>query len=165
MIGIGSVIGYNKIFYQKNHVLYKLTYYTSDGVGSKSNINIYNDRVKLITISSCNDTECDDANAKKETFNYTEENMNKLKNFIKDNFSENNDIVLNKNELNEYQNGVIRGLLLGEHYFEVNVEEYKYKIEYSKNDNLTYIIYFKDDKSILVKKWFLHKSCGNLNKL
>lgn len=152
VIGIGSVIGYNKIFYQKNHVLYKLTYYTSDGVGSKNNINIYNDRVKLITISSCNDTECDDANAKKETFNYTEENMNKLKNFIKDNFSGNNDIVLNKNELDEYQNGVIRGLLLGEHSFEVNVEEYKYKIEYSKNDNLTYIIYFKDDKSILVKK-------------
>ena len=51
-----------------------------------------------------------------------------------------------------YQKDVIYSLEGGESNFEINVEEYKYKIEYHENDNLDYFIYFKDDNSILVKK-------------
>ena len=51
-----------------------------------------------------------------------------------------------------YQKDVIYSLEGGESNFEINVEEYKYKIEYHENDNLDYFIYFKNDNSILVKK-------------
>jgi hypothetical protein len=42
--------------------------------------------------------------------------------------------------------------LLGEYFFEISVEEYKYRASYLGDDNQSYSIFFKEDGSIIVKK-------------
>ena len=148
-MGIIILIPSPKFSQTKAEPLYTLTYYDDYIPGSKSDIQIYNDKVEITTTKFCSAVNC---NPKTETeiFKYSKENIEKLITFINNNFS--NKIKINANELTKRQEEVITGLLLGEYFFETNIEEYKYKIEYSKNDNLSYDIYFKEDNSILVKK-------------
>ena len=147
---IGGFIPYIKYSKTENVILHTLIYDDMGEPGSKSEIKIYNDKVEITTTHFCSAIDCS-SKTEKEIFNYSKENIEKLKTFINNNFS-NNYIELNDNELTDRQKEVIQGILLGEYFFETNVEEYKYKIEYSKNDSLTYDIYFKNDNSILVKK-------------
>ena len=147
---IGGFIPYIKYSKTENVILHTLIYDDMGEPGSKSEIKIYNDKVEITTTHFCSAIDCS-STTEKEIFNYSKENIEKLKTFINNNFS-NNYIELNDNELTDRQKEVIQGILLGEYFFETNVEEYKYKIEYSKNDSLTYDIYFKNDNSILVKK-------------
>ncbi len=141
---------YNKKVSEKDAVVYKLIYYDNYEPGSKHEININDDNIEIITTNYCSVLNCK-PKTNKETFKYSKENMDKLKIFFTNNFS-NNNIEFNGNDLTNRQKEVIEGLLLGEYFFEVNVEEYKYKMEYKKNEELSYVIYFKDDKSVLVKK-------------
>lgn len=46
----------------------------------------------------------------------------------------------------------MRALILGEYYFEPAVEEYEYKLIYSKTNSEEYNFYFKDNNSIIAKK-------------
>lgn len=46
----------------------------------------------------------------------------------------------------------MRSLILGEYYFETAVEEYEYKLIYSKTNSEEYNFYFKDNNSIIAKK-------------
>lgn len=133
------------------NVFYNITYSDDLTPGSKYEISVQDNGVEITKTSFCSAVNCS-PKTEKEIFNYSKENIEKLKTFINNNFSNNYYIKLNDNELTERQKEVIQGLLLGEYFFETNVEEYKYKIEYSKNDSLTYDIYFKNDNSILVKK-------------
>lgn len=153
-IGIGiilsTIFNFNTPQLSTN-VFYNITYYDDLIPGSKYEISVQDNGVEITKTSFCSAVNCS-PKTEKEIFNYSKENIEKLKTFINNNFSNNYYIELNDNELTERQKEVIQGLLLGEYFFETNVEEYKYKIEYSKNDSLTYDIYFKNDKSILVKK-------------
>ena len=126
-----------------------ITYY-GPVTGLSYDICILDNIVEISTTSPCSTVNCI-SEKEKETFNFSKENIDKLKNFFNDIFS-NEYRVLYYNELTDRQNEVIQGLLRGEYSFEVNIEEYKYKIEYLKNDSLIYDIYFKNDNSILVKK-------------
>ena len=72
-------------------------------------------------------------------------------------------IELHPNELTDKQKEVIQGLLLGENFFEISVEEYKYKIQYSESDNLSYYIYIKNDNSIIVKKVKINDNYDSTN--
>ncbi len=152
-IGIGIILSTIFNFNTKplsTNVFYNITYYDELIPGSKYEISIQDNGVEITKTSFCSAVDCS-PKTEKEMFNYSKENLEKLKTFINNNFS-NNYIELNANELTDRQKEVIQGILLGEYFFETNVEEYKYKIEYSKNDSLTYDIYFKNDNSILVKK-------------
>ena len=152
-IGIGIILSTIFNFNTKplsTNVFYNITYYNELIPGSKYEISIQDNGVEITKTSFCSAVDCS-PKTEKEMFNYSKENLEKLKTFINNNFS-NNYIELNDNELTDRQKEVIQGILLGEYFFETNVEEYKYKIEYSKNDSLTYDIYFKNDNSILVKK-------------
>ena len=126
-----------------------ITYY-GPVTGYSYDICILDNIVEISTTSPCSTVNCI-SEKEKETFNFSKENIDKLKNFFNDIFS-NEYRVLYYNELTDRQNEVIQGLLRGEYSFEANIEEYKYKIEYLKNDSLIYDIYFKNDNSILVKK-------------
>lgn len=153
-IGIGIIIStifnFNTTPLSTN-VFYNITYYDELIPGSKYEISVQDNGVEITKTSFCSAVDCS-PKTEKEMFNYSKENIEKLKTFINNNFSNNYYIELNDTELTERQKEVIQGLLFGEYFFETNVEEYKYKIEYSKNGNLTYDIYFKNDNSILVKK-------------
>ena len=153
-IGIGiillTIFNFNTPQLSTN-VFYNITYYDDLTPGYKYEISVQDNGVEITKTSFCSTVNCS-PKTEKEIFNYSKENIEKLKIFINNNFSNNYYIELNDNELTERQKEVIKGLLLGEYFFETNVEEYKYKIEYSKNDSLTYDIYFKNDNSILVKK-------------
>ena len=153
-IGIGTIlftILNLKAKQLSTSVLYNITYYDELIPGSKYEISVQDNGVEITKTSFCSAVDCNHT-IEKETFNYSKENIEKLKSFINNNFSNNYNIELNDISLTERQREVIQGLLLGEYFFEANVEEYKYKIEYSKSDDLSYNIYFKNDKSILVKK-------------
>ena len=152
-IGIGIILSTIFNFNTRplsTNVFYNITYYDDSIPGAKYEISIQDNGVEIITTHFCSAVNCN-PKTETETFNYSKENLEKLKTFINNNFSQNY-IELNENELTERQKEVIQGLLLGEYFFETSVEDYKYKIEYSKNDNLSYDIYFKNDNSILVKK-------------
>lgn len=139
---------------EKDNINYTLTYFDDGIPGSKSEINIYDDKVEIIKTGFCSAVEClegeKEPKPQKEEFNYSEENMAKLVKFISANFANNTEI--HDKDLSEHQKEVITGLLISENFFEVNVEDYKYKMEYSQTDSLTYDVYFKEDGSILVKK-------------
>ena len=153
LMGIGIIL--STIFSFKTptsiDILYEIIYYDELTPGSRYDISIQdNNKVEITTTHFCSAINCEPT-TEKETFNYSKDNLEKLKTFINNNFS-NNYVEVHDSELTDRQKEVMQGLLLGEYFFEANVEEYKYKIEYSKNDSLTYDIYFKNDNSILVKK-------------
>ena len=132
-------------------ILYEIIYYDESIPGSKYDISVQkNNKVEITTTHFCSAIDCEPT-TEKEIFNYSKDNFEKLKIFINNNFS-NNYVEVHDNKLTDRQKEVIHALLQGEYFFEKNVEEYKYKIEYSKNDSLSYDIYFKNDNSILVKK-------------
>lgn len=132
-------------------ILYEIIYYDESIPGSKYDISVQkNNKVEITTTHFCSAIDCKPT-TEKEIFNYSKDNLEKLKIFINNNFS-NNYVEVHDNKLTDRQKEVIHALLQGEYFFEKNVEEYKYKIEYSKNDSLSYDIYFKNDNSILVKK-------------
>ena len=141
----------NKEPKQNNNTIY-ITYYDDMIPGSKSDIKIYGNRLEIITTQFCSLAKCDELESEKETFNYSNENIDKLRKFINDNFSMTDNIEIHESTLSERQKEVIQGILLGECFFEINIEDYKYKIEYAKNDSVAYKVYFKKDNSILVKK-------------
>ncbi len=149
-IGIGIIL--STIFNSNSIVIpYEIIYYDELVPGSKYDISIQdNNKVEITTTHFCSAINCKPT-TEKETFNYSKENFEKLKTFINNNFS-NNSMEVYDSKLTDKQKEVMQGIILGEYFFETNVEEYKYKIEYSKNDDLTYDIYFKKDNSILVKK-------------
>lgn len=155
-IGIGIILlttfNFNTT---SSDISYELTYYDEGIPGSKYEISVQDNGVDIKKISFCSAVNCN-PKTEKTIFNYSKDNIEKLKIFINNNFSNNYYIELNDNELTDRQKEVIQGLLLGEYFFETNVEEYKYKIEYSKNDSLIYDIYFKNDNSILVKKLIIN---------
>lgn len=148
------------VLYCKNSN-YKITYYDNGMPGSTSEIKISNSEVEIITTNFCGTLDCygESPKTEKKVYKYSKENMIKLKKFFRNNFLiykilglKNKNIELNEDYLNEYQSRVMQGLVLGESFFEVSIEKFRYKIEYSKTDSLNYIIYFKDNKTILVKK-------------
>lgn len=132
-------------------ILYEIIYYDESIPGSKYDISVQkNNKIEITTKHFCSAIDCEPT-TEKEIFNYSKDNLEKLKIFINNNFS-NNYVEVHESKLTDRQKEVIHALLQGEYFFEKNVEEYKYKIEYSKNDSLSYDIYFKNDNSILVKK-------------
>ena len=148
LLFVGSCIF---IYYMcKNDTLYNLTYYDDGEPGSKYEISIYNDKIGIVETHFCSAVDCE-SNTEKYEYKYSKENMEKLIKFVKGlNIKLLGDIE--EKDLNDYQNDVIRGITLGENFFEIAVEEYNYKIEYSETKNLSYNIHFKNDGSIVVKK-------------
>lgn len=153
LIGVGLVLFFplnlkNKIV---GTTLYKIVYYDDGVPGSKYDISIFdNNKIEIVQTSYCSALDCDSTTTT-ENFKYSKSNFENLKTFINNNFSK-EQIELHPNELNDKQKEVIQGLLLGENFFEISVEEYKYKILYEESDNLSYYIYIKNDNSIIVKK-------------
>ena len=135
----------------KINTYFEIIYYDDFIPGSKYDISIQDNNMVEITITHfCSALNCKPTTERR-TFNYSNNNFEKLQKFVNNNFSSNYFEIYNS-KLTDRQKEVMQGLLLGEYFFETNVEEYKYKIEYSKNDCLTYVIYFKNDNSILVKE-------------
>ena len=137
---------------QKNNIIYQLTYYMDNfDPGSKYDITVYDDKVEISETAFCSfAVDCEETKYEKEILNYSKENINKLQEFIKKNLNTNNNI--NACYLNEYQNNVLRVLRKGEYFFETAVEEYEYKLIYSKTNSEEYNFYFKNDNSIIAKK-------------
>lgn len=153
IIGVGIAIFFPFNFKNKTSgtTLYKIVYYDDGIPGSKYDISIFdNNKIEIVETSYCSALDCDSTTTK-EDFNYSKSNFEKLKTFIDNNFSK-EQIELHPNELTDKQKEVMQSLLLGEYFFEISVEEYKYKIQYSESDNLSYYIYIKNDDSIIVKK-------------
>ena len=141
---------------EDKNIIYEIYYYDGAIPGTNRDIKIYKDKVKIDITHQCSAVDCK-PRTEKITQNFSKENINKLKKFVKTNFStklNGNKVTINNigRQLNWYQSGVIYSLESGESSFELSVEEYKYKIEYTESENTYYIIYFKDNKSILVKK-------------
>lgn len=157
ILTIVGVIYFNKMndINDEKNIIYEISFFDGGEPGTNRDIKIYKDKVKINITHGCSYVDCK-STTEKITKNFSKENIDKLKNFIETNFSTklngNKVVIYGTKQLNLYQKDVIYSLEGGESNFEINVEEYKYKIEYHENDNLDYFIYFKDDNSILVKK-------------
>lgn len=153
IIGVGIAVFFPFNFKNKTSgtTLYKIVYYDDGIPGSKYDISIFdNNKIEIVETSYCSALDCDSTTTT-EKFSYSKSNFEHLKAFINDNFS-NNQIELHPNELTDKQKEVMQSLLLGENYFEISVEEYKYEIQFLESENLSYNVYIKNDDSIIVKK-------------
>lgn len=157
ILTIVGVIYFNKMNYinDEKNIIYEISFFDGGEPGTNRDIKIYKDKVKINITHACSAVNCK-SKTEKRTQKFSKESIDKLKKFVETNFSTklngNKVVIYGTKQLNLYQKDVIYSLEGGESNFEINVEEYKYKIEYHENDNLDYFIYFKDDKSILVKK-------------
>lgn len=143
-----------------NNIIYEINYFDGAIPGKSRDIKIYDDKVKADITYACSAVHCK-PRTEKITQNFSKENIDKLKKFVENNFStklDGNKVSIDGminngvEQLTWYQVDVIYSLERGETNFEEYVEEYKYKIKYTESENVYYVIYFKDDKSILVKK-------------
>lgn len=157
ILAIVGVIYFNKMndINDEKNIIYEISFFDGGEPGTNRDIKIYKDKVKINITHACSAVNCK-SKTEKRTQNFSKESIDKLKKFVETNFSTklngNKVVIYGTKQLNLYQKDVIYSLEGGESNFEINVEEYKYKIEYHENDNLDYFIYFKDDNSILVKK-------------
>lgn len=157
ILTIVGVIYFNKMndINDEKNIIYEISFFDDGEPGTNRDIKIYKDKVKINITHACSAVNCK-SKTEKRTQKFSKESIDKLKKFVETNFSTklngNKVVIYGTKQLNLYQKDVIYSLEGGESNFEINVEEYKYKIEYHENDNLDYFIYFKDDNSILVKK-------------
>lgn len=157
ILTIVGVIYFNKmkVINDEKNIIYEISFFDGGEPGTNRDIKIYNDKVKINITHGCSYVDCK-SKTEKRTQKFSKESIDKLKKFVETNFSTklngNKVVIYGTKQLNLYQKDVIYSLEGGESNFEINVEEYKYKMEYHENDNLDYFIYFKDDNSILVKK-------------
>ena len=146
----------NQVENNEENYIYKITYY-DDGIRViKNDIKVFDDRIEIDTINICGVAECDnfDPNPRFKVLNYSKENLEKFKNYIANELKiqEGSSKAFHEDFFSERNLEVISSLFLDEKKFELYIEEYKYRIEYTINANLNYMIYFKDDNQILVKK-------------
>ena len=124
VIVLSGIFVYIKCF----KTLYTLTYNNGGIPGITYVIKVYkyNDNVKVITTYGCSAVDCSPTieRTEKKTFNYSKDNIEKLKEFIDSNFSDKDIYVDDYWDVTEKQRDVIYGLIRGEHYFEVSIEEY-----------------------------------------
>ena len=139
-----------------NNKNYMITYYADGIPGSKYDIEVAGNKVKIATTSYCSAVDCDSF-LKTETYTYSNENIQKLEKFLKKNFT-GKKIIVHEDMLSERQREVMAGLVINEYFFELAVEDYQYKIEYAQAEDVVYLIYFKDNNSILVKKGTINKN-------
>ncbi len=137
-----------------NRIIYNFVYYDDGEPGSKKEVNVKKDTVEVITTNFCSAIDCKEREPQKKEYKYSDENIEKVKKFLSENFNFTDDVTLelHESELEEKEREIMIGLLLGQYFFETAVEEYKYQLDYSKSESLNYVVYFKEDKSILVKK-------------
>lgn len=139
-------------FLDDDKLEYEIVYYDDSIPGSKYAIEIYNEKVFMTKTNFCSAVDCKKTTQERVDLKYSRENVLKLKRFIDNNFEGKKELELYDGELNSYQKDVLGGVTLSEYFFELAVEEYKYRVEYTRTSNISYDIYYKDNGEILVKK-------------
>ncbi|MDE6284919.1 MAG: hypothetical protein K2M17_04165, partial [Bacilli bacterium] len=78
--------------------------------------------------------------------------MEKVLNFLKENFEiDGKKLEVSDENLSDFQKNIMNTITFGQYFFELGIEDYQYKLEYT-DPMFSYDIYFKEDGSILVKK-------------
>ena len=162
MFIVSCVIGFQVARIKKNtkeekprveKISYQLTYYDDSIPGSKYEIKIEGNKLEIKETHFCSTIDCEPTEENNE-FTYSEENIHKLQNFLKSLEKSNMDFNnINESMLNDYQKNVFFGIVTSEEFFELYVEEYQYKMEFSKSMTSGYDVYFKEDGSIVVKEY------------
>ena len=142
-----------------NPSLYHFTVYDRYIPGSKNDITVYEDSVKVITTHFCSTINCIPDVDKPKILTYSKDNMAKLRDYIDKSSlfkDSNNQTEIDLDQLNSRDESIIQSIYLGQYFFELAVEDYQYRIEYQKTDDTSYDIYLKADKSIIVKKSYVN---------
>lgn len=147
------VIGFKvlKDYNNKSKLLYTVVYYDDNIPGSKYDIDIYNNKIMLGKTDFCSAVDCEETVEEKKDLKYSSENVNKFIRFIETHYNKTK-IEVHKKEMSDKEQEVFTGFILSESFFELAIEDYSYKVEYTESDELFYTIYLKDNGSILVYK-------------
>lgn len=130
---------------------FELIYDDEGEPGHKYNITIHNETINIKKTSFCSIPNCKETTSE-ENFIYSNKNMIKLSDFIKNNFQSNKKIIeINSNSLTPYQLKIINSIILGEKYFELDIEPYEYLLIFDESETRTYYTYFKKNNNIIVK--------------
>lgn len=129
---------------------YHFKYYDNYIPGSTYEIFVYNNKVEIEETAGCSIPDCEPA-IEKHKYQYSKDNINKLYKFL-DSISYEDGMEINRNSADEKTNEIITALLLDEKYFELAAEENDYKYELYYSDEVSYVLYLKNDNSVLVKK-------------
>ncbi len=137
---------------KEDPVSYAFTYSDDYAPGSQYEVKVEDTSVYVKTTRFCSAKDCEPT-IEEEKYTYSKENLQKLKDFIKELAAVNPNLnALNASSLSENQVDIIESIPLGEFFFELAVEKYEYRIEYDGSNTVSYNIYFKEDGTILVKK-------------
>lgn len=157
LVIISVVVGFDickSIDKRKNSAIYELVYHDNGIPGSSYNVFVYNDKVEMSKTTFCSALDCEPTESNVENLNFSQENINKLINFIEEHlyiekYGKGEYDYIN---FNDYERDVIVGLTLDECFFELAYETYEYRLIYSYSDDIEYSFYFKDDNRIIAKK-------------
>ncbi len=161
LVGIGVVVlllGIVLVLFlfwpkEKKEILYHLEYQNDYVPGAKYEISIYsNNDIKITKTSFCSKVDCEPEEPVVFDYHFHDKNMKLLKQFIEKHFPNQETINIPFESLNAYEKDVISSLEDGELAFEISVEEYEYQVIYEESPTTTYVVYLKEDDSILVKK-------------
>lgn len=144
---------YNK----KSKLLYNIVYHDDAVPGSMHDIDVYNDKIVIQSTSYCSAKDCEAKVGDKEDLKYKQENVDKFIKFIETHYNKTK-IKLSESELSDREIEVFSGLFIHENLFEIAIEDYEYRLEYSDSQDLGYMIYLKENKDILVFKCSINEN-------
>lgn len=130
---------------------YSFIYYNDDEPSIKAEIKTNKSEVNFNYTYSCDEKDCEPTTGEK-TVKFSNNNMNKLKSYLKNSSFYKEGTEIHSKNLSEKDRKVMNSISINEYYFEVEVEDYKYKHEYYYSLDTTLDLYLKEDDSVLVKK-------------
>ncbi len=140
-----------KTYNNKSKLLYNIEYYDDSIPGKKYDIDVYNNKIMLGETHFCSAVDCESTIKEKKDLKYSTDNVSKFIRFIETHYNKIK-IELHEDQMNDREKEIFLGLTLGEKIFEVAIEDYAYKVEFTEDDNLGYMIYLKENDDILVYK-------------
>lgn len=145
-----------KTYNNKSKLLYSIVYYDDGVPGAKYDIDVYNDKIMLGSTHYCSALDCEATVDEKKDIKYSKENVNKFIRFVETHYDKVK-IELHEKDLSEREKEIITGLRISELFFEIAIEDYAYKVEYSETEELGYTIYLKENNDILVFKYTINE--------
>lgn len=153
---MGTFLGASGYFLQ--HKLNKaedlLYAFRFQDIGIIYEVNVYNNIIKVKASNECSLDSCEENEYSKQ---YKEEDQAKLINFLENNFEFKNDQIadINYDTLNNYQQEVLATFSTyqsDELYFQYAIEDYQYKMEIELGKDATFVLYLKNDLTMVGKK-------------
>lgn len=143
---------------------YIITFNQDSSLSKTSVITITGNNVDVSVTYNCKYENCEKTTEHRE-YTYSDENIDKLKKFINNNFNKGNIFTVTDKEITEKQNDVLSSILLSQYNFESAVEDAVTTTNYNVSSTSSYTVYIKSDNTIIIKNKTLDAQTGEIKNI